>query len=189
MDAPTIFDPAIHSYLVPSLSALHADCIVSPPYMIGNFLPPLNDSAMLAWWTALAAEVTIGTTAIVMQLAKDAEGKEVVAGVVLLGMPVSQTSPFTGLVHKLLVAPAWRNKGIAKKLMVVLEGIAREKKRGLLLIHAEKDAPGSKIYPRWGYTVQGILPKSQISPGDGQLKDVVYMYKDMREAWEEVKMP
>lgn len=62
-----------------------------------------------------------------MQLAiNEKSGEEEVAGVVMLGMPFAQTGPFRGVVEKLLVRPEYRKRGIAKAMMGVLEGVARE---------------------------------------------------------------
>ena len=68
-----------------------------------------------------------------MQLASDHGGKQEVAGVVMLAMPFSQTGPFREGIEKLLVSANWRRRGIARALLGILEGVARERGRTLLV--------------------------------------------------------
>jgi hypothetical protein len=68
MEAPILFDPKVHSYLIPSLAAAHASAILNPPFMIATFLPPLKQDVMQAWWEDRAKEVAAGQRHIIMQL-------------------------------------------------------------------------------------------------------------------------
>lgn len=134
MAAPVLFDPKVHAHLISSLAELHATCITEPTHVIATFLPPLDHSVMTAWWEDRVKEVEAGQRKIIIQIAENSEtGKEEVAGVVALGMPISQTGPFRGYIEKLLVSPRHRKKGIAKKLMVLLEDVAVKEGRGLLV--------------------------------------------------------
>ncbi|KAG4414076.1 hypothetical protein IFR04_012777 [Cadophora malorum] len=181
MDQPIIYDPTKHTHLIPSLAALHADCITSPPFTIASFLPPLSLPRMEAWWTARAAEVAAGSRHIIMQLATNPEtGKEELAGYVMLAMPESETGPFRGGVEKLLVSPRWREKGVARRVMGMLEEVAKKEGRGLLMLGTTKGSPAEVIYPRLGYVKIGEIPGHEISPVDGSLKDEVLFYKDLR---------
>ncbi|PVH82617.1 acetyltransferase [Cadophora sp. DSE1049] len=181
MDPPILYDPTKHAHLIPSLASLHAECITSPPYTIASFLPPLSLPRMEAWWTARAAEVAAGSRHIIMQLARNPEtGKEEVAGYVMLAMPESETGPFRGGVEKLLVSPRWRERGIARRVMRVLEDVANREGRGLLMLGTTKGSPAEFIYPRLGYIKIGEIPGHEISPVDGSLKDEVLFYKDLR---------
>ncbi|CZT03731.1 uncharacterized protein RAG0_10400 [Rhynchosporium agropyri] len=146
-----------------------------------TFIPPLSIPRMEAWWTARAAEVTAGTRHIIMQMAKDSKtGIEEVAGYVMLDMPQSETVPFRGGVEKLLVSPRWRQKGIARRVMEMLEEVALSENRGLLSLDTTKGSPAEFIYPKLGYTKIGEIPRMQISPVDGSLLDEVLFYKDLR---------
>ena len=69
-----------------------------------------------------------------MQLATSpATGHQELAGYVMLAMPESETGPFRGGVEKLLVSPRWREKGVARRVMVMLEELAKKEGRGLLV--------------------------------------------------------
>jgi GNAT superfamily N-acetyltransferase len=134
MEEPVLFDPKIHSHLIPGIAAAHATCILNPPFMIATFLPPLKQDVMTAWWEGRAKEVAAGTRHIIMQLApNETTGEKEVVGVVALAMPVSETGPFRGYVEKLIVVPNHRKKGIAKAMMLKLEEAALKEGRTLLV--------------------------------------------------------
>jgi len=59
--------------------------------------------------------------------------ERLVAGIVMLSKPPSETGPFRGIVEKLLVSPSFRRRGVATTLMVVLEEVARAEGRPLLV--------------------------------------------------------
>lgn len=126
-------------------------------------------------------EVEKGEREIIMQLAPKIEGKEeVVAAVVMLDMPFAETGSFRGIVQKLLVLPEYRQMGVAKRMMLKLEEVAAAKGRGLLLLDTEKGSPAEDVYPRLGYVKVGEIPRYEMSPLDGSLKDGAFFYKDMR---------
>lgn len=126
METPILYSPTQHSHLLSSLVNIHARCITEPTHTIATFLPPLNLPLMTTWWEDRVKEVEKGDRAIIMQLGKEeVEGKEVIAGVVMLEMPFAETEPFRGVVQKLLVFPEFRNRGLAKKLMAKLEEVAK----------------------------------------------------------------
>ena len=74
-----------------------------------------------------------GDAALVLQFAP--ESNDEVAGYVVLGMPECETGPFRGEVLKLMVSIKYRRMGIARRLMMKLEEVAREKHRELLVGH------------------------------------------------------
>ncbi|KAE8447771.1 hypothetical protein EG329_010165 [Mollisiaceae sp. DMI_Dod_QoI] len=153
---------------------------------------------MTTWWEQRVEEVAKGERKIIIQMATTSNSKptdtnastntklgeewreEVIAGVVMLEMPFAETGPFRGVVQKLLVLPEFRGMGVARKLMVKLEEVAVQEGRGLLLLDTEKGSPAEIVYPRLGYIKVGEIPRYEISPLDGSLKDGVFFYKDMR---------
>jgi len=180
MEAPILFDPNVHAHLIALMASLHAMCITEPTHVIATFLPPLNHDVMIKWWADRVSEVSAGERQIIIQIAENEEGKQEVAGLVALGMPHSETGPFRGYVEKLLVSPRYRQKGIARKLMVLLEDVAVKEGRKLLILDTEKGSPAEFMYPKWGYVRVGEIPGDMISPVDGSLKTGVFFYKDLR---------
>jgi len=95
MEKPYLFDPVIHTHLIPSLVSVHATCITSPPYTIATFLPPLNNSKMTSWWEDRVKEVANRTRHLIMQLATNVEtGKEEVVGYVMCKFFRTNSLPF-----------------------------------------------------------------------------------------------
>jgi GNAT superfamily N-acetyltransferase len=134
MEQPILYDPKLHSHLIPSLVSIHMTCITQPTYTIATFLPPLNQAVMQSWWESRAQEVADGTRHIIMQMVLNpTTGKEEMAGYVMLSMPSSQTIAFVATVEKLLVPPEHRSKGVAKRMMAKLEEVARKDGRLLLV--------------------------------------------------------
>jgi len=136
MEAPILFDEKKHAHLLPSFVRIHVACISQPPYTIATFMPPLETKipAMTTWWSARITEIASRSRHIIIQLARNpVTGDEELAGYVMLAMPWSETGPFRGSVEKLLVDPAWRKKGVARRLMEVLEQVAKKEGRTLLV--------------------------------------------------------
>ena len=67
-----------------------------------------------------------------MQLTGDPDWSEV-AGVVSLYMPETETGSHRSEVGRLLVSPEFRKRGLARGLMRVLEDVAREKGRWMVV--------------------------------------------------------
>jgi GNAT superfamily N-acetyltransferase len=138
MSEPVIFDPKIHSHLIPAFVRIHMACITSAPYTIATFLPPLQSTALQVWWEARIKEQNQKLREIILQMAPNpVTSEEELAGYVMLTMPSSQTGPFRGIVEKLLVSPEHRKKGIARALMSKVEEIAREVGRTLLVSYLQ----------------------------------------------------
>ncbi|TVY14514.1 Acetyltransferase [Lachnellula arida] len=181
MEKPILFDPKTQAHLIPSFVHIHKSCITSPPYTIATFLPPLRDDKMISWWQDRCQEVEKGERDIIMQMALNEKTEEnELAGFVMLGKPFAETGPFRGSVEKLLVLPEYRKRGIARALMLRLEEVAKAEGRGLLTLVTEVGSPAELVYPRLGYIEIGVVPKDQVSPVDGSLKDGKFFYKDLR---------
>lgn len=128
-----VFDPQTQRSLLPQLVNLHAACI-EQDNTIATFLPPLNHSKMLDWWSQRADEVAQGTRDIVMCYVQSDESQSpALGGFVTLAKPPSDTGPFRATVEKLLVSPAHRRLGIAKLVMEKVEELAAEKGRTMIV--------------------------------------------------------
>lgn len=132
---PRLFNPMKDLQLLPQFAQIHTDCITHD-HQLATFLPPLEKGKMEAYWGKIAGRVSSGEVDIVIQFAEtsDSDGAEKeVAGYVCLMMPPTETGPFRASVEKLMVSPRHRRKGIAKRVMGVLEDVARSKHRELLV--------------------------------------------------------
>ncbi|KAL2754454.1 hypothetical protein ACRALDRAFT_2054380 [Sodiomyces alcalophilus JCM 7366] len=185
-----LFSPTEHTHLIPYLAALHAQCITHDRSML-TFLPPLSHDKLLAWWKERIAEVSVGTRLIVILLDETEpgtkpKGREVM-GVVMLGMPVSETGPMRGFMEKLLVHTKFRLRGAARELVRRLEDEAVKRGRTLLAVggvqmtDAETGTPAEEIYKKFGFVEIGRIPKYGISPSNpsGELRDETFFYKQL----------
>lgn len=181
MDKAIEYNPFLHLQLLPSIASLHMACINSDN-TLATFLPPLDHSKVLKFWQGYAEDVSEDLRHIIMVLVPSPPGSEteaVVAGVVVLYKPESETGPFRADVLKLFTSPEHRRKGIAKRLMVKLEEVARGNGRTLLMLDTETGSPAEGVYPKFGYTRIGTIPGYGISPQDGSLRTETFFYKDL----------
>jgi ribosomal protein S18 acetylase RimI-like enzyme len=134
LPAAVLFDPSKHTHITPQLAQIHVDCVTIDG-TLATFLPDNKGQMSLPkieeYWQSRISQVSAGSRDIILQFSDDSEDELV--GYVSLWMPPSETGPFRGAVEKLLVSPRWRYKGIARRLMARLEGVATEKGRGLLV--------------------------------------------------------
>lgn len=233
---PRLYDPLRDNYLLPQLAQIQADCILHDA-QLATFLPPLDMKAMTMFWrqSAESAGVTPRLERprgceIVLQMAPASAGDEqgegadggvemkgdgvgdrkgdVVAGYVMLSTSWSQTGPFRGEVLKLMVSPRFRRMGVARRVMEMLEDVARERGRGLLvcfvlcflsftfclclgeeadvcvvaqMLDTKVGSDAEKVYSKLGWKEVGVIPKYGIDPLTGQLVDERFFYKDLRE--------
>ena len=63
----------------------------------------------------------------------DPDSTEEVAGVASLYMPETETGRHRCEVGRLLVSPEFRKQGLARKMMAVLEDVARERGRWMVV--------------------------------------------------------
>jgi GNAT superfamily N-acetyltransferase len=127
---PRLFNSISDHHLLPQLAQIQADCITHDK-QLATFLPPLSHVRMLDYWREISSDVEKGRTVVVLQFADENESE--VAGYVCLMMPVTETGPFRGEVNTLMVNPRHRRKGVARRVMGLLEDVARERGRHLLV--------------------------------------------------------
>ncbi|MFK3938120.1 GNAT family N-acetyltransferase [Alkalihalobacillus sp. NPDC078783] len=79
-------------------------------------------------------------------------------------------------VCKLMVHPGARRLGVAKKLMIKLEEIAKQRNRSLLVLDTRGGDPSNKLYISLGYHLAGTIP-AFASNEDGELEATNLYYK------------
>lgn len=138
---PRLFTKGKDAHLLPQLASIQAACITQDG-QLATFLPPLDIPTITAYWERIARTAGHKPTPdapsgceIVLQMAPGGDDGEedVVAGYVVLSMAWSQTGPFRAEVLKLMVHPEFRRRGVARRVMGMLEDVARERGRGLLV--------------------------------------------------------
>jgi len=99
-------------------------------------------------------------------------------GSVQLGLCQKRNGLNRGEVQKLLVHSSARRRGIARALMLRLEGEAAELKRGLLYLDTEAGSDAEPFYQALGYTSIGGLPDYACGP-DGTYRANAIYYKTL----------
>jgi hypothetical protein len=97
--------------LLPQFVDLHISCCENDG-TIATFLPPWDRLRMERWYSDRIDEVRSKQRHIFLYFsnASSIEGQRRLAGLVMLGMPFSQTGPFRGSVEKLFVSPDFRKR-------------------------------------------------------------------------------
>ena len=143
LPTPRLYNPTSDTPLLFQLAQIHADCITTD-HQLAAFLPPLDHKRMVDYWTKISQRVEQGEVEIILQMASEevqsggdavGEASAEVAGYVCLMKPWAETGPFRGIVEKLMVSPRHRRKGVARRVMGMLESVARERERFLLVCY------------------------------------------------------
>jgi ribosomal protein S18 acetylase RimI-like enzyme len=83
---------------------------------------------------------------------------------------------------KLLVHPQARRQGIARRLMVALEDLARASGRTLLTLDTWTGSHAEALYQSLGYTTVGIIPRYARGSITPELDATTIMYKELAPA-------
>ena len=125
---PRFYNPTTDSHLLSPTASLHAACILQDN-LLATFLPPLSHDKILASWEAWSEQVVAGRRVIVLQLSDAGD----LAGVVSLGFPDTETGKHRSEVGRLLVSHEFRKRGVARDMMGLLEVVARERGRWMMV--------------------------------------------------------
>lgn len=174
---PRFYNPTTDSHLLSPIASLHATCILQDN-LLATFLPPLSHDRILASWQAWSEQVVAGSRVIVLQLSDAGE----LAGVVSLGFPDTETGKHRSEVGRLLVSPEFRKRGVAREMMGLLEVVARERGRWMMLLDTTIGSGAEYVYPKLGYKEIGIVPAYGFSPKDGSMLDEIFFYKNVRQS-------
>jgi GNAT superfamily N-acetyltransferase len=82
-------------------------------------------------------------------------------------------------VLKLLVHPDARRRGIARSLMIALEGLARDNGWTLLTLDTWTGQAGEQLYRSLGYTAIGSIPRFARGSTTPALEPTTIMYKEL----------
>jgi GNAT superfamily N-acetyltransferase len=137
-----------------------------------GFLAPMQPATADAYWDEVLSSLGPGR---VLWSAED--GGEVV-GSVQLSPALKENASHRAEVQKLFVLPAWRGRGIARRLMDALETHARANGRTLLVLDTEAGSPAEAVYRRMGWIKYGEVPGYARNP-DGSLRATACYYKNL----------
>ncbi|KAB8061364.1 GNAT family N-acetyltransferase [Janthinobacterium sp. FT14W] len=169
----SLYTPADIRARLPELGALLQDCVLDGASI--GFILPFDGAASQAFWTDnVLPAVTRGAR---LLLVAEVEGK--VAGAVQLDWDTNPNQAHRAEVRKLLVAPAFRRRGIARLLMQALEGQARQLPRSLLTLDTRSSDHAEALYLSLGYVAAGSIPAYALAPAGDRLDATTILYKQL----------
>ena len=137
-----------------------------------GFLGPLSAADALQYWRSVFA--ALGPE-LALWVAQD-QGQ--VVGSVQLAPSAKQNARHRAEVQKLLVRSSHRARGLAGRLMAVLEAFARSSGRSLLLLDTQTGSHADMVYRHLGWQRVGEAPGHAADPG-GKLQATTIFFKQL----------
>jgi len=135
-----------------------------------GFLAPMQAATAREYWDDVIASLPEQRMLWVAE-----EGDDVV-GSVQLAPCLKENGRHRAEVQKLFVLPAWRGRGIARRLMEALESDEIAAGLTLLVLDNEVDSSAEAVYGRMGWTRYGQVPNYALTPA-GRLHATACYYK------------
>ncbi len=167
----TCVSPEEEPIVLPQLIQLLQDTVASGASV--GFLPPLNTEDAQHYWRTVFEEVAQGTC--VLLVARDA-GQ--IVGSVQLALAMKSNAQHRAEVQKLFVLSSQRRRGIGRALMQMVEQVAYEDGRTLLVLDTRQGDSAERLYRRLGYCEVGVIPAYARS-ANGTLDSTVIFYKTL----------
>lgn len=136
-----------------------------------GFMPPFSHDEARHWWGGVIRSVAAEETVLF-----GAHLDGALAGTVQLLPSGRPNQRHRADVAKLLVHRRARGRGIATRLMAVLEAAARTRGLTLLTLDTCKDSEAERLYERLGWARAGIIPNFALWP-DGRPCDTTIFWK------------
>jgi ribosomal protein S18 acetylase RimI-like enzyme len=124
-----------------------------------GFLAPLAAVDAAAWWESLAPTVDNGQ----LRVWAAHEGGRVV-GTVSLRPELKANGRHRAELTKLMVRRDARGRGVARRLLAVVESAAAEAGLSLLVLDTQTGSPAERLYRSAGWTRAGIVPDYAADP-------------------------
>ena len=168
-DGIAVLDIAAAESAIPRLSYLLIECVAEGAGV--SFLPPLAPERARDFWKATARDVAARRKIL---LAGWVDG--VLAGTVTLSIATPENQPHRAEVAKLLVDPAFRRHGLARRLMARLEQEALNAGRPLLMLDTRAGDRAEALYRSMGWHELGQVP-GHAAAKDGTFEDTFFFWK------------
>lgn len=132
-----------------------------------GFLPPLSYDEAVDYWRGVIKSDNILWIAVC--------GDELM-GTVQLDLCSKPNGLHRAEIVKLMVHSSYRQRGIARSLMLHAENYAKQDHRALLVLDTREGDPSNKLYLSLGYLEAGRIPQFAKS-ANGELDATVLYYK------------
>ena len=147
---------------------------------VSFFTPFSIEQARSFWIDKVLPDVCAGKRRVLVARTggRDSDDERIVGTVQLeLDMPPNQQH--RAAVAKLLVHPAARRRGVARRLMTALEETAKAERRTLLTLDTVSGSAAEELYRSLGYITSGVIPgyaRGALTPA---LESTTVMYKKL----------
>ena len=105
-----------------------------------------------------------------------------IMGTVQIALQVPPNGRHRAEILKLLVHPDARRRGIARRLMLAIEDVARAEGRTLLTLDTWTGSHAEALYRSLGYLVAGVIPRYARGSLTPELEPATIMYKELASA-------
>lgn len=152
-----------------ALAALLVDAVEAGAAV--SFLQPLAHHTARAWWEKCLAERHPKAAVLI---ARDPATRTIL-GTAQLQPAWAPNQPHRAEVCKVLVSSAAKRRGIASRLMLELEHVARASGFSLLTLDARAGGPAERLYRAMGWEFVGTIPDYAIdADGQGRHATVIF---------------
>jgi len=172
-DAPSA--PRVDEDLDGLADVLHA--VVHGGAGVSFFVPFSLEEARAFWREKVLPGVIARTRRVVVARAA---GR--IVGTVQVDLAMTPNQQHRAEVAKMLVHPLARRRGVARSLMLSLEGIARSEGRTLLTLDTVTGGAAEPLYRSLGYVTVGVIPRYARSSLTPELEATTIMYKELAPA-------
>ncbi len=158
---------------LPGLTDLLHSCVLAGASV--NFIMPFTPDAAREFWISKVRPGVADGDIILMV----ASLGETLAGTVQLQCNTPPNQPHRADVGKLLVAPQYQRRGIARALMLELELQSASRNRSLITLDTRTGDKAEKLYVSLGYQTVGIIPGFSKDPFADHLDSTTLMFKQL----------
>jgi ribosomal protein S18 acetylase RimI-like enzyme len=142
-----------------------------------SFVVPFSkDESRRFWVEKVLPGVRAGTRRVLVARLGDRT-----VGTVQVDLAMPPNQQHRGDVLKLLVHPDARRRGIARRLMLALEDVARAEHRSLLTLDTWTGGYAETLYRSLEYVVVGVIPRYARGSTTPALEPATFMYKELGE--------
>lgn len=138
-----------------------------------NFVLPYSEADAARFWTDKVLPALRGG-GLVLLIARIGDR---IAGTVQLDCDTPPNQPHRADLRKLIVHPAFRNRGVARVLMAEIENVAAARGRSLITLDTRTGDKAEPLYASLGYRVIGVVPGYSRDVFEDRWDDCTFMYK------------
>lgn len=165
-----VLDAAAATSAVPRFADILIACVAEGAGV--SFWHPLPRGTARAFWDAAARDVALGTRRLIGGWVNG-----VLAGTVTLALAPQQNQPHRADIAKVLVDPACRRTGLARRMMDVAEQEALRLNRSLLTLDTRAGSAAEALYRSMGWTEVGRIPGYALLADGTAEDDTVFFWK------------